>query len=82
MGINIFFKGIRSGQKKFGDSIAAVINSILLTFVYSIGVGITFVFAKILGKNFLDLKFEKGRESYWEELNLGREEIDKCYRQF
>jgi hypothetical protein len=82
MGIKIFLKGIKNGQKLFGESIANIVNSILLSFVYFIGVGITFISAKVLDKHFLDSKLDKSRESYWEELNLNKEKIEKYYRQF
>jgi hypothetical protein len=82
MGIKIFLKGIKSGQRKFGESVAALINSLLLSLVYFFGVGITFIFSKILNKSFLDLKLEKSRKSYWEELNLSKENIEKYYKQF
>ena len=77
-----FLKGVKSGQRKFGESIAVIVNSILLSFVYFFGVGITSILAKISRKHFLDLKPYKSRNSYWEELNLGRERIEKYYKQF
>lgn len=82
MGIKSFLKGIKSGQKKYGESISAIINSVLLSVVYIVGVGVTSVFAKVLGKHFLDLNFKKPQDTYWEELNLGREDLEKYYRQF
>jgi hypothetical protein len=82
MGTKIFLKGVKSGQKKFGESIAVIINSLLLSFVYFFGVGITSILAKISGKHFLDSKLSKSRDSYWEELNLGKEEIGNYYKQF
>ena len=82
MEIKIFLKGIKSGQKRFGESIATIVNSVLLSLVYFFGVGITSIFAKISRKHFLDLKLEKSKESYWEELNLNKEEIEKYYKQF
>ena len=77
-----FFKGIKRGQKSFGEDIAQIINLVLLTFVYIVGVGLTSIFAKIVGKHFLDLHIEKGRDSYWEELNLDKKSIDEYHRPF
>lgn len=77
-----FFKGLKKGQKEFGETIAIIVNSVLLSLVYFIGVGITFIFSRISGKHFLDLKPDKSKESYWEELNLGKEEMKEHYRQF
>ena len=82
MKIKIFLKGIKKGQREFGESISALINLVLLSLVYLIGVGITSIIAKISKKHFLDLKIEKSRESYWEELNLSKEGIERYYRQF
>jgi len=82
MQITIFLKGLKNGQKKFGESIATVVNSILLSFVYIIGVGVTSILAKILRKRFLELRLDKSKESYWEELNLNKEKMESYYRQF
>ena len=75
-----FFKGFRGGMKSFGQNIALIINTILLTFVYLIGVGLTSIIAKIVGKHFLDTKLKKG--TYWSDLNLKKKNIEKYYRQF
>jgi len=80
--IKEFFKGFKQGQKEFGETIAIVINTILLTFVYFIGVGITSIFAKLVGKSFLDLKTNNKKNSYWTELNLNKKSIENYYRQF
>lgn len=77
-----FFKGFKIGQKKFGEDIAIIINSILLSFVYLIGVGLTSIFAKIFGKHFLDLKVDENKKTYWSELNLGKKPLEEYYRQF
>ena len=42
-----FFKGLKKGQKKFGENIAGIVNSILLTFVYFIGIGLTSIFKSV-----------------------------------
>jgi len=77
-----FFKEIKEGFKAYGDLIAIVINSILLTIVYVIGVGLTSIFAKIVGKDFLDMKIDNSKKTYWNELNIGEEDKDSHYRQF
>ncbi len=82
MGAKVFLEGVKKGQKKFGEPLAAIVNSILLSFVYFLGVGLTFIFAKLSKKHFLDLKPDKSRESYWEELNLDKEKIENYYKQF
>ena len=77
-----FFKGFKEGMKVFGYNISVIINSILLSFVYLIGVGITSVFARLVGKSFLDVKISKGKKSYWSDLNLKKKPIEEYYRQF
>jgi len=75
------FESFKKGQKHFGEDIAVIINSILLSFVYVLGVGLTSIFAKIVGKHFLDLKTEE-KDTYWSELNLGKKPMEEYYRQF
>jgi len=76
-----FFKGIKKGMRNFGQSIALIINTLLLFFVYVIGVGITSIIAKIFGKHFLETKLSK-KDSYWCYLNLKKKPIEEYYRQF
>lgn len=51
-----FFSSFTAGAKKFGQGITTAINTVLLLFVYILGVGSTFVLAKLLRKHFLSLK--------------------------
>jgi len=80
--IKEFFKGIRKGQKSFGEDIQSIINFFMLTFVYFVGIGLTSIFAKIFGKHFLELNFDKKTETYWSELNLTKKSMEEYYRQF
>jgi hypothetical protein len=74
------FKGIKEGMAGFGETISILVNSILLTFVYFVGVGMTSLIAKLSGKHFLETKKKMG--SYWSELNLKKKEMKEYYRQF
>ena len=76
-----FLKGIKEGFKDFSNLIVLVVNTVLLSVVYFIGVGLTSIFAKIAKKSFLDIK-KTERETYWKDLDLKDESIDKYYRQF
>lgn len=76
------FKGIKEGFKAWGQNITILINSLLLSIVYLIGVGFTSLFALILRKKFLQFKLSKERESYWTELNLTKKPLEEYYRQF
>ena len=78
--IKKLLKDMRDGQKMFGDDISSIVNFLLLTFVYFLGVGITSVIAKISGKHFLE--FKKEGKSYWSELNLSKRKREEYYRQF
>ena len=78
--IKQMFDEFMEGSKMFGELISAIINLLLLSFVYFIGFGLTSIFAKILGKKFIDDKITKN--SYWEELNLTTRPFKEYYRQF
>ncbi len=75
-----FFNGFQKGMKSFSDNITSIINFLLLSIVYFIGVGLTSITAKIFGKHFLDTK--KKKDSYWINLNLKKKSIEEYYRQF
>ena len=75
-----FFKGIKRGQKLFGEEIASIINFILLTLVYILGIGLTSIFAKVFRKKFLNP--ENQEDTYWLDLNLGKKQKEEYYRQF
>ncbi|KHO51036.1 MAG: hypothetical protein QT04_C0047G0031 [archaeon GW2011_AR11] len=78
-----FLKGCREGMHLFGQNIALIINTILLTAVYVLGVGMTSLIAKMAGRHFLETRMKKGeKESYWKDLNLGKKAVDEHYRQF
>ena len=78
---NMFFTGFKKGYKGFGHNITIIVNSILLSIVYIIGVGITSLISKITRKHFLDTKLSKNG-TYWHDLNLKKKKIDQYYRQF
>ena len=75
-----FFKGFQKGVKGFSDNISTIINFVLLSMVYLIGVGLTSITAKIFGKHFLNTK--KKEDSYWHNLNLKKKQIEGYYKQF
>ena len=76
------FKGFKAGFEDFPRYISTIVNAILLTIVYFIGVGLTSIVAKIVGKHFMETKVEKSKKSYWKEYNLEKEPKDNYYRQF
>ena len=74
--------GFKEGQKAFIETIAVIINSILLSLVYILGVGITSIIGKLFKKNFLDMKVDKKAQSYWNDFDLKKKKVDEYYRQF
>jgi len=78
--IKQMFDEFMEGSKMFGELISAIINLLLLTFVYFLGFGLTSIAAKIFGKKFIDDKTTK--DSYWQELNLTTQSFKEYYRQF
>ncbi len=78
--IKKIFDEFMEGSKMFGELILAIINLILLSVVYFIGVGLTSIVARISGKRFIDNRPSK--KSYWRELNLTTRPFEEYYRQF
>ncbi len=77
-----FIKGFKRGMGDFGQTISIIINSALLFVVYFIGVGITSVLAKVVGKHFIKTKISKKSKTYWSDLNLKKKPLEEYYRQF
>ena len=82
MKIKHFFTGFKEGFTEFGHNISTIVNSVLLSFVYLFGVGITSIIAKITKKYFLETEIKKSQKSYWSNLDLKKQKIDDYYRQF
>lgn len=80
--IKLFFRGFKKGTKDFGDNIVLIVNVILLSVVYFIGVGLTSILAKLFRKKFLETKISKERKTYWSDLNLRKKPMEEYYRQF
>ena len=70
------------GQKKFGEDIARLVNSVLLTIVYVFGVGFSWVLTRFSKKDLLELELEPRAKTYWKNLNLTTGPIKEYYKQF
>jgi len=81
MDLNKFFMGFKKGAASFGHNISLLINTMLLTVVYLLGVGLTSIIAKMVGKHFLEIKLSKNY-TYWSDLKLKKKPIEEYYRQF
>jgi hypothetical protein len=77
-----FFKDVRKGMERFGKDISTLVNTVILSVVYIISVGITSLVARMAGKRFLDMKLDKKAKSYWSNLNARKRSMDQYYRQF
>lgn len=66
----------------FGHMVATLVNSILLTVVYIVGVGFTTLLFKLKGKKALDMKLDAQKKSYWKDLNLSKKEEDEYFKQY
>ena len=64
-----------------GKIISSMVNFILLSIVYFLGIGLTSIIAKIFNKKFLDLKKEN-KKTYWEEKEMSDKEFQDYFRQF
>lgn len=80
--IKQFVDGFKKGQKMFGETIAVIVNSVLLTLVYIVGIGITSIVARIFKKKFLETEILFKERSYWNDLNLHKKKLEEYYRQF
>lgn len=69
--IKIFFEPVHR-------SINIIINIIILSLVYFLGVGLTFIIVRIMKKKLIILK-PIDRKSYWEDI---KDSADNCYQQF
>ena len=79
---NVHLSALLEGFKGFSGIFTNIVNFLLLSIVYFVGIGPTSIVARIFGKRFLVLKKDRSRDSYWEDYNLGKKEKESYYRQF
>lgn len=76
------FKSFKEGMKDFGLTISIIVNTLLLFIVYFIGIGITSCIAKVFNKHFFQTEISSDRKSYWDDLDLTKQNMESYYRQF
>lgn len=76
---NKFFRGIKDGFSTIPKFISNVINLIVLSIVYFLGIGLVSIISKISGKHYLDLK-KSG--STWVDRSKEKKIEEDNYRQF
>jgi len=74
-------KIIHRGLRVFGGFVSNVVNYILLSIVYALGIGPISIILKIFGKQFLVLK-SKNRDSYWVDRNVSKQSVEDYYKMF
>ena len=79
--MNEFIQGLKQGMENFGKVIVSIVNFILLLPAYIIGVGLTSILAKIVGKKFINLEKEK-KDSYWISEEVKTEKEESYYKQY
>ena len=80
--LRLFLIDFRKGFIEFGYNLSVLVNTLLLFVVYMLGVGLTSVAAKLAGKRFIEKKISKDLKTYWSDLNLKKEPMEKYYKQF
>ncbi len=80
--LKLFFRGLKEGFIEFGHAVSGIVNTVVLSVVYLLGVGVTSLAAKIAGKTFMDVRLEPGSASYWREFEKKDARIEDAYRQF
>ena len=81
--VSIFCNAFLEGMKSFGGLIVEIVNFILLIPAYILGIGLTSIVAKIVGKHFLNLKKpDKKTETYWVAKDTKKKKLEEFYRQF
>ncbi|MBS3136886.1 hypothetical protein J4232_00505 [Candidatus Woesearchaeota archaeon] len=73
---------IKKGFLTFSHFIQTVVNTILLTIVYFVGIGLTSIISKLFGKHYLELKLNKDAKSYYKECMSTKKPKEEFYRMY
>jgi len=82
---NSFIRDFLSGAKYFLDGMASFNNFVLLSIVYFLGFGISFIINRLLGvdkKEKEKLTAQGNADTHWIPLSLGHEEADTYYHPY
>ena len=77
--MNQFVEGCRDGALRVGKNVALVVNTLLLVPVYFLGIGTSSLLVKLARKDPLG---NRGEDSYWNDLALGKRPMEEYHRQF
>ncbi len=81
--MNVFIKiwqVLKKSFLAFGGFMQKVVNTILFTVVYFIGIGLTSLFMKLFGKKFLELSPTKEQDSYYKECTATKRSKEDFFR--
>lgn len=73
---------LRHGIELFGALINNVVVWAALFVVYVVGIGVTALFARLVGKKFIRSQIDYSAESWWEPLDLSLQERERYYDMF
>lgn len=76
------FLEFKKGLMEFGLNFNALVNLIILSLVYLLGIGPTSIVAKVFGKHFLSLKIARSKKSYWVKPDKTSDNISDSLKQF
>lgn len=79
--LKTFWSSLHRGLRDFSEPIGVIVNSALLLIVYVVGVGLTVLLAKLSKKNFLNLRIDQRRSTYWEDFPMPKNK-ESYYSQF
>jgi len=72
---------VKSILNPIAKFISTIVNCILLSLVYFVGIGIVSLVMKLFGKHFLKLK-KQNRMSNWDDHELTKQPLENYYRTF
>ncbi len=82
MNYKIFFNQVKKGFHDGGTLIGIVVNTVFLSVIYIIAVGLTSLISRIKKKKFIDDSIDESAKTYWVPLNLGKKKKEEYHRQF
>ena len=72
---------IKSILEPVSKLISGIVNFVLLSIVYFVGIGVVSVSAKLFRRHFLELK-KQNKKSNWHEHKLTKQPLENYYRTF
>jgi len=76
------WEAIKKGFLAFSHFMQKIVNTILLSIVYFIGIGLTSLILKLFGKRFMELKLDKHAKSYYKNCDATKKQKSDFYRMY